>query len=51
MDPKSVGKFIAFAEMTLTSIRTIAVSLHHIREQLEDINKNLEETRQVIEEK
>jgi len=51
MDPKSVGKFIAFAEMTLTSIRDIAISLHHIRAQLENINQNLAETRQVIEEK
>ena len=37
MDPKSVGKFIAFAEMTLTSIRDIAISLHHIRKTLENI--------------
>lgn len=51
MTPKAVGIFQELARQIATSIKDIAISLHHVRDELKNIDQTLAETRQVIEEK
>ena len=48
---QTIGRFLCIARDMANSLKDIALSLHHVRQKLENIDSTLAETRQVMEEK